>query len=42
MKVQFTDEGLYILSAYLIKSKYSSLSGEADEIMIQVHDLSTY
>ena len=34
MKYKFTDEGLYIVSAYLIKSKYSSNSGEADEIMI--------
>ena len=40
MRFQFSDEGLYLVSAYLVKSKYSSLSGEADEIMVQVHDLS--
>jgi hypothetical protein len=34
MKCKFTDEGMYIVSAYLIKSKYSSHSGEADEIMV--------
>ena len=42
MKYKFTDEGFYIVSAYLIKSKYSIHSGEADEILIQVHELSTY
>lgn len=42
MKYKFTDEGFYIVSAYLIKSKYSIHSGEADEILVQVHELSTY
>ena len=34
MKYKFTDEGFYIVSAYLIKSKYSIHSGEADEILV--------